>query len=299
MALALAFIAWRIWKMGLDWSYVLQGRIIAGIFGLALVYMAMIYISAMAWKMVLQIWTVSKVPYSDASGVYVKANLGKYLPGNVMHFVERNLFGKRLGLSQLELALSSVFEIIIIIFVCAVFCLPIIGKTLLEWARQRDFVIQWWWFWIAGAVLAAVVVLFILLFRTKKSAVLRFARLTKQKKFWINGAKALLLYAVSAIMPSLTVVVIINWMEPVALAQIPMIMAVYLGSWLVGYVTPGAPGGLGVRESILLFGFGTMFTAQTILMSVVLQRLVSIIGDILAWLFFVILAKIVLQNRAK
>lgn len=44
---------------------------------------------------------------------YVKANIGKYLPGNVIHYVERNLFADGLEIS-LKMVISSIIEILVL-----------------------------------------------------------------------------------------------------------------------------------------------------------------------------------------
>ena len=55
-------------------------------------------------------------------------------------------------------------------------------------------------------------------------------------------------------------------------------------SWLAGYVAPGPPGGLGVREATLIFALsGWMGQPESIALSMAM-RLASIAGDVTLWL---------------
>lgn len=67
----------------------------------------------------------------------------------------------------------------------------------------------------------------------------------------------------------------------------PAVCGAYVVAWLIGFITPGAPAGVGVREVILLFLLENLTSMEGILLSVVLGRVVNVIGDLL---FFVCVA---------
>jgi hypothetical protein len=62
-------------------------------------------------------------------------------------------------------------------------------------------------------------------------------------------------------------------------------------AWLIGLVTPGAPAGVGVREMALLFMLKGVIGEEDLLLAVVLGRIVTIGGDLLSYLFFVVLKR--------
>ena len=51
-------------------------------------------------------------------------------------------------------------------------------------------------------------------------------------------------------------------------------------AWMAGFVTPGAPAGLGVREAVLLALLERLLTPQQALLVVVLWRVVTTLGDV-------------------
>ena len=53
-------------------------------------------------------------------------------------------------------------------------------------------------------------------------------------------------------------------------------------AWIIGLVVPAAPGGLGVFESVILFGLGSQLPEAPLLASLLFYRLVSTVSDILA-----------------
>ena len=57
-------------------------------------------------------------------------------------------------------------------------------------------------------------------------------------------------------------------------------------AWIIGLIVPAAPGGLGVFESVILFGLGSHLPEAPLLSSLLCYRLVSTVSDILAALIY-------------
>ncbi len=57
-------------------------------------------------------------------------------------------------------------------------------------------------------------------------------------------------------------------------------------AWIIGLIVPAAPGGLGVFESVILFGLGSHLPEASLLASLLCYRLISTISDILAALIY-------------
>jgi uncharacterized membrane protein YbhN (UPF0104 family) len=52
-------------------------------------------------------------------------------------------------------------------------------------------------------------------------------------------------------------------------------------AWVVGYVTPGAPGGLGLREAVLVLGLSPVVGDAEAMAVALAYRLVTIVADAL------------------
>ena len=66
------------------------------------------------------------------------------------------------------------------------------------------------------------------------------------------------------------------------------VIGIYCFAWLVGFVTPGAPGGLGIREAMLSLFLGSLADPGLIAAAVLLNRIVTVFGDLAAYVFSLI-----------
>jgi len=74
--------------------------------------------------------------------------------------------------------------------------------------------------------------------------------------------------------------VLVVLVEPVSLALAPVVAGAYVTAWLIGYVAPGAPAGIGIREVAVGYLLAGEVGAATLSLAVVLGRVVTIIGDL-------------------
>ena len=73
-------------------------------------------------------------------------------------------------------------------------------------------------------------------------------------------------------------------------------LSILVGTWaigyLMGYVMPGAPGGIGIRELVLCFLLQTIINQDAVLLATVLLRVANIFGEIIAFLVALVLYKL-------
>lgn len=67
--------------------------------------------------------------------------------------------------------------------------------------------------------------------------------------------------------------------------EIGIIMMTFSVAWIAGFITPGAPAGLGVREAIIVALLTHLIDEPQSLLVALIFRLVSIFGDILFFVF--------------
>jgi hypothetical protein len=63
-----------------------------------------------------------------------------------------------------------------------------------------------------------------------------------------------------------------------------LILLAFSVSWILGFVTPGAPSGIGVREAVLLYMLSPLIGASHAFIVSILFRVVTISGDLVFWL---------------
>lgn len=295
--LSLAAIVYAVWKLGLDFSNITNIPMFVLVFFLGVIGKTVtVFISGSVWNGWVSFFARKKGNWREALRVYTKANTGKYLPGNVMHYVERNLFADKMGVGQKKIAVSSLIEVVsfvLVAFTTAFFVSFHQLKTAIETvaATLKGSLPV---FFIAGAVIAVLgLAVVVIVFRKK---VLGILKEYSMKKFVIQLFISMLGQLIVLTTLGLIFVMLYLYMGGnVDLSDVTMIVAGYIISWVLGFVVIGAPGGIGIRELVLTLLVGSIVGKEIVLTIALIHRLITIIGDFLAYL----LGMIFLGNKEK
>ncbi|MDE7310173.1 MAG: lysylphosphatidylglycerol synthase domain-containing protein [Eubacterium sp.] len=254
---------------------------------------ATVFLSAGAWCLWLEFFAGRRCSRREAVRVYAKANIGKYLPGNVMHYVERNLFARKLQLSQKQIAAASICEVISLVLAAFLLgaCLDFADfkealRAVMASLPFADGVIfrmdVMFWIGVAAAVACMVFVAVYLLRLFKKKP---FFEHLFSKRFFRTFLKCFLCYAaVLWILGAIFAAFYLYLGGRPGLRQALQIIAAYMIAWVLGFVVPGAPGGIGVREMALTLLLAPVMGRDKVVVLGVLHRLVTVIGDFAAYL---------------
>lgn len=224
------------------------------------------------YRLLLQTFAAASYPFHKIAELYGRSALAKYLPGNVFHIVGRQILGKEMRIAQLSIATASFFEIVLHVF----------SASLISWF----FMVTGQSFQIPGidARLATNLLFFaavgaiILIALSKRINIPVFKKigLPKNLKFNSNAVFPSAFYYLLFILSNAIVYVYLRGaIFPTfeAFSAAPYLAAFTL-SFLVGYVTPGAPGGIGVREALLVL-FLSPFDPPAIVAATALAHRIS------------------------
>jgi hypothetical protein len=240
--------------------------------------------NAFSWKMTIEFFSGNKASFLSAFHVYAKSNLGKYLPGKVGHYAYRQLFGTFLGMSQTQLAVASVFEFMYIVavalllsFISARNEIYLIIKSLFpELNISLIFSVG-----IITGISAASILFFLFRQNTYTKDILT---LIKTKGFWTLLLKILVIISTNFLFIGSVFALIVGIHTPLTASSFAVIFATCVTSWLIGFVVPGVPGGIGVREAALTLMLSHLYPEEVILTAAVFQRLTMVGGDVAAWI---------------
>ena len=289
---ALLLIIRKIGKMDLNWSAVFD-RQMQGVFLISLfLYTVMMALCTIPWTELVAVFTGEAVLLKKNKLIlcytFLKANVFKYIPGNVFQYIGRNEIALRLNLNHADIAMASVAEVMIITVISLAISVFTVGSYTVafftDWLRNSTaFLI------IVCAVLIAAFVILRRLYSERISQYLKRIVLAIKAP---NSPKlvfsAALFYIFSFTVNTFVFVMILNQFKNVEMTArtISILIGSYVLSWLIGYITPGAPGGIGVRELVLVAILTETGTAveSTIVQAAVTTRLITIVGDLLAFL---------------
>ncbi|MBM9519514.1 hypothetical protein JWG39_06730 [Desulforhopalus vacuolatus] len=235
--------------------------------GLAIIYAVANLLLALAWRQIL-VQFDSPVTRKWSIQVYGVSQLAKYVPGNIFHLAGRQALGMSAGIPGNTLAKSIFWELALSAVAGTLF-----GSLLLPlWIPDLPT--------LATATLLLASCCFI-------SILLRqFVGTAASAAFWIQ---LLFLSVTAGIFVSL--LEIINQGETYQFHTWVVMGGAYVIAWLCGLITPGAPAGVGMREFILLFLLKGLVVDADLLIAVLLGRIVSVVGDVLYYLYAVFSGK--------
>ncbi len=223
-----------------------------------------ILVGIYVWYIMLLNYSKNSFPYRLSYYYFAKTEISKYLPGNIFHFVGRQMLSSSLGISQIEMAkISLLFSLFLLIG-------TVISSTIF-------------------AFLAIDIPPFILVTMTLASTISFISILYLYPSF--PSRKKIFLITHSSISVALQGIMlgVIMWsqVEHFSTTLFYQSASIYIVSWLVGFVTPGASGGLGVREGTFILiatYFHLSIASDIIIFSVLLLRLINICIDIALYL---------------
>lgn len=193
--------------------------------------------------------------------LYGVSQLAKYVPGNVAHFAGRNLLGGTGVETHKQLAKATALEIIFLIVAASLF-LPLLAERFALPISQ---------FLMLGLALFGVLIA---------------TMVTVRVRGWLMVAP-LYLYLLFFLVSSaifLGLVVLLAF-EPLGGGDYLFVIGAYIVAWLGGFLTPGAPAGVGSREVVLLFLLSDLIATPILIVAVLLARLISVVGDVLMYGF--------------
>jgi uncharacterized membrane protein YbhN (UPF0104 family) len=233
---------------------------VAVLLGLAGAHAAALFLLAEGWHRIVGLWGCE--PRHRTYFAFTVSQVGRYLPGNVAHLLGRALFLRGGQLSDRDLARATFTEISTTpagaLLVLAAIAPAVPRDVLGPWPEAVRLAL------LAGPIMALAG--WWLLRRglgglPPVSDLLGPILLAAASMAVLGGMFAAVMALVAPV-PPLTV------------------MAAALVAWLAGYATPGAPGGLGTREAVLLLTLGPVSDAASLLLATVLFRLTTTAGEL-------------------
>ena len=241
------------------------------------------FLPAISWALFLKALQPELRKFSSAVGLYLRSGIVKYLPGNVFHFAGRHVMGRGLGVQQGDILKANVLEVGGILL-CAgcIIVLSLIGGSLVIPGNSviASNLNAAAWIIITGAVVGSIS-----LFHEKVRGFLRRFISPAQ---WRSYVAVLLLYmAFFAVTGAVLQGIMVSVSQPAVFRfdDTALFIAVFSLSWIAGFIIPGAPGGLGVREFIILLMLGPGYGETPALSAALLLRIITVGGDVLSFLY--------------
>lgn len=250
------------------------------------VFTMLVYLSSYTWKLIVEFVNVGKVSYVNTMNVYIKSNIGKYLPGNIMQYAGRNVIGSQLGWPHSKIAFSSFLEVFLLIITSTVLSFIFAFKNTIDYLNNvLNNILNKPYYLIIAVICIILVIIALKVFLFKSKSLLEIFKRYFKKELLFLLLKVFIMQSIAFIIMGLMLVILLFYISNINIQakDIYVIISIFIVAWLVGFIMPGVPGGLGVRESILLFSLSPMVGEERILLAILFHRLISILGDVIAF----------------
>lgn len=219
--------------------------------------------------------------------IVLSSQIGKYVPGNVAHHVGRLVLAKRQGWETNAILFSMLIEtlwMVAIASIMALIALWSVGSRVFGGLPQ----IPDWWVLagLVGVAMLAPIVGHRLFDRAahwwaaRKDIAFQSVHMPPARTFWLIS----LLYVINYLVLGLVLQIIATQVFGAEHGDILLLTGIFAVAWVVGFITPGAPAGFGVREVILVAALTPVYGHETAIGIAAVLRVVTLLGDGLAFL---------------
>lgn len=278
--IALLFVAEKVWRARfqlfnkMDFGHLILVVLLGG-----MLYAVDNFFLVLAWRRLIDWLGKTKTAWKISLKIYGNTQIAKYLPGNIVQFPSRHIMGAQAGLKHGPLVGAAIFEIIgLLIASSSVFFLG----NLYAASQYKSLHIVILIFGIAVFFPLAIQIIF-----TRVNALREMNLFPSDIPSMYKGlAFTWLIYLAFFVVAGLVLWIVIvvidgSWFNP----PLFIVISTYAISWLIGTVSPGMPGGLGVREAVSIYILSGYIGEPTSVLVTLLSRFIMVLGDIYFYFF--------------
>lgn len=283
MLLSFAFIINRVLEYGVDFTKITTSVqtfivliIAVFIYGLSVISFAFIF------YLLLKIFNNNNVPKMDSILIYCKSNLYKYLPGNIFHYIGRNEVAFNNGIAHSVAITATIAEVLLLALAAVITATTLAGKYAAKWALD-NFVGKE----IFGFSLLIVLILLtgIILNKVNSKKIGAYNIRAVNNLRLRDAMKFVSLYTIGFISNGVMFILVLHSLGGgISIILFLPVIGMYTFAWLVGFITPGAPAGLGIREVIMSTFLIGIVEAEFVISAVIVYRIITILGDVVAFI---------------
>lgn len=287
--ISLVFIGQQLWE---NWhkldAYQFTPELIGILTVGAVSYCCVSYLLPLSWGKMLNALCSNAIPTRTIRSIYARSQIAKYIPGNVMQIAGRHMLTRKLGVAHKPLAIATFGELTNLALASCM--LTIIGSTVFglwgNYINQQQL-------YYGLAVICILLLLLPLIYKLSIKLIPASRKYFNNSEILRGFVIAYLGYTLFFIITGIILLGLVIYIHgAVDTYKMIAIIATLSVSWFFGMVTPGAPSGIGVRETILMVSLNEILVSNNGALIAILFRMMTVSGDVL---FFTIAGR----NRSK
>jgi len=244
------------------------------------IYTFLMTFLANGWRYVLELLHGSSLPKWRVIGIYTKTQIYKYIPSNLMHVIARIYFATKLGPSKANVIQSYFLEIVFMVLIGLIIVSVCVATGSFTFPDELVLKIEEFssgklkGFSVGILIFGAVAIIFYL-FKALRNFQSAFSLPNLIKIFKLT----LLLFGFFFGMGFVEYIVFANLLGMDI--SFLYILCLFTITWLGMFIIPGAPGGIGIREFIVILLLSPIYGPDDPTIGILVFRVVTVLGDAL------------------
>ncbi len=261
-------------------AYQLTEDMVPSVVWATLLYAGLLGVFSLCWVLLLK-GVGAHIRYADATIILGISQIAKYLPGNVGHHIGRVVLGKQYNLSMPAMLFSIMLEGIwstAVAVLLALLGLLTLSDNVQALAPQIPSA------WKIGAILVGLIATpYILAWALRHLRLEFLQKLIGDHHISIPGSgiffQCLIFYGIAFLGLGLIIDLLAQGLFSVSARHYWLLTGAFAIAWVAGFISPGVPAGLGVREAVLIAILGPVLGEAPALGISVALRAVTTVGD--------------------
>jgi len=242
-----------------------------------------------------------KVSWSGAISVVFVSQAAKYVPGNVAHHIGRVVLANRSGIAVNVALFAMLVEFAWLIGVAAILAV-IYLHALGNESLAGNYLSDGWWVLSLVVLTAAsapavghrLMERGIRWWARRKSIEAKSVPFPSTKSLSISGV----LYFFNFLIFGLLIYFLAEQIFGSRDADILALTGIFALSWVIGFISPGAPAGLGIRELVLVAGLTPFYGKEVAIGLAGMLRVTTVFGDLLTFVIGLVISRKIKRHSA-
>ncbi len=269
-----------------------SGVLWAGLLGGLALYVISQLIGAVSWQSVLRMYGVV-LPTGRAESQLLVSQIGKYIPGNVAHLFGRIALARADGLQNMVATMAMLIEVAIlltagfaVVGTLMIFAPDLMRKLTVDLPDDAATVL------VATGIIVVLVGLIV-------GQIIVWRRAGRPRPTIGQLLLPLALHGANFACLGLSLWCVIYAVNPGSTVSIVYCTAIFTTAWIAGFLMPGAPGGIGIRDGIIALGLELFIGQGTGLLVAFLHRILAIVGDVITFCLGLVLRRRAFLSRQR
>lgn len=244
-------------------------------------------VGSLGWAVLLKA-VGEKIKLKEAFILFNISQFAKYIPGNIGQHIGRIALAQKYKLKLHNVILTMVLEVVALVItggMLSIIFLPVLSK---DYLQEIPYMPPLWVFFLIAVGIIGLPLLLVNFLNSRYRPKFLVKKIGDQKirlPKLISFIKCTILFSLSFLAMGLLSQIIVRYFFEIDGNFFFLLTGVYTVSWIAGYLIPGAPAGMGIREVISVSALSLIFNPGVSLGITIFVRFISILGDAMIFFF--------------